>query len=296
MNTHNHANMFNGRLTDLDIATTLSFASDFLREQTRLPSAQVPLGIANGRILAEPVPLPFVGPIDDPVRDAELVAVRSMMSHVCPSAAAAGDKADVHFLPADTLLTPPMIGLLAAMGKRDVWVRRKLPISALSIGVDLVDAGVERQSGQIYDATRPMLTAALTLPWISANDRGVIADDRNLLRLVLQEAAEKDRVILASGIASHQQGTALKATILGLGGIVLVNSVMVLPGQSAFLATMGTSLLVALPANPIAAWNLFNALGPEILRAAASLTSEPNIVWDTGPCRFEDVYPVAAAE
>lgn len=289
MNTHSHANMFNGRLTDLDIATTLSFASDFLREQMPLPSAQVPLGIANGRILAEPVSL-SVGDL----HEADTSALRSMMSHVCPSAALASDAAPV--LPADILLTPPMIGLLAAMGKPDVWVRRKLPVSVLSIDADLIDGGAKQHHGQAYDAIRPMLMSALALPWISANDRGIIADDRNLLRLVLQEASTKDRVVLASGIANPQQAAALKATILDLGGVVLVNSVSVAPGQSVFLATLGTALLVALPANPVAALNVFTALGPEILNAAANLSSGPAFLWDTGPCRLEDTYPAAAAE
>ncbi|MEM7057912.1 MAG: hypothetical protein AAF557_10025 [Pseudomonadota bacterium] len=289
MNKHTppYATTFHSRITNgLDVATSLSFASDFLREQTAMPSAQVPLTIGNGRVLAEAVELPFVGKIDDDAQDCENAAFRSVLSHALPSALSAQvcenrEAGETSALPPDTILTPLKIGLLAAMGMSSVWVRRKLPVAVMSLGTDLIDPGTKRQRGQSFDTVRPMLMSALNLPWISANDLGIIGDDRRLLRLVLEAAATKNRVILANGINDENDAAALKDTVMDLGGIILVNSVTIAPGQSSFLATVGASLILTMPANSVGAWNVFTVLCNEIIRAAAHLSGEGTHAKDT---------------
>lgn len=274
-----YAQTFHGGITyGLDVATSLNFASDFLREQTAMPSAQVPVAIANGRILAEPVELPFFGVTDAAYRDCQNATLRAMLSHVAPSALSVSadtprDAEDVSSLSEGTILTPPKIGLLAAMGMPGVWVRRKLPVALMSLSDDLTDPGAKKKRDQGFDAVRPMLMAALTMPWVSANDLGIIGKDKRLLRLVLEQAASKNRVILTSGIKDENDAAAMKDILMDLGGIILVNSVTIAPGQSAFLATLGGSLILTLPANPVGAWNVFTVLGDEIIRAAAHLVT-----------------------
>jgi len=279
MNKHTtpYASTFQGGITDgLDVTTALTFASDFLREQTAMPSAQVPVAIANGRILAEPVQLPRVVASDAAHQNCENASLRAMLSHVAPSALTVSsdtpfEGGDASSLPTGTILCPSKVGLLASMGMSGVWVRRKLPVAVLSLGRNLIDPGVKRKRGEEFDAVRPMLISALSLPWVSANDLGIVRDDDRLLRLVLQQAAPKTRVILASGIKDENDAAELKDVVLDLGGIILVNSVTIAPGQTAFLATLGGSLLLTMPGNPVGAWNVFTVLGNQVIRAAAHL-------------------------
>jgi len=284
MNKHStpYASAFHGRITDgLDVATSLAFASDFLREQTILPSAQVPVAIASGRILAESVDLPFIGISDAGHRDCENAGLRAMLAHVAPNALCfptddALTPGDAASLSEGTVLTPQKIGLLAAMGMPGVWVRRKLPVAVMSLGENLMDPGSKKKRGHGFDAVRPMLMSALATPWIGANDLGIIGGDDRMLRLVLEQATTKNRVILASGIKDENAAAALKDVVLDLDGTILVNSVTIAPGQSAFIATLGGSLILTMPDNPVSAWNVFTVLGNEIICAAAHLKASHN--------------------
>jgi molybdopterin molybdotransferase len=62
---------------------------------------------------------------------------------------------------AGTRLTPPSLGLLAALGVAEVAVHARPRVCVLTTGDELVAAGEPRDLGQIFDSISPMLAVAL---------------------------------------------------------------------------------------------------------------------------------------
>jgi len=105
-------------------------------------------------------------------------------------------------LPAGRRLTPADLALLSATGVAKVPVRQALRVAVLSTGDELVEPGQIAGPGQIFDANRPMLLSLIGRMGFQPVDMGRVADDREILRARLNEAAARADVILTSGGAS----------------------------------------------------------------------------------------------
>ena len=327
------------RLTEgLDIKTALTFAADFLKEHFTSSDASMPLAVARGRILAEPIQVSCDLPpfdtalidgyaikLDDLVGDGpwelklagsrvagdikanrispkapssiavnagavvpdvvDAIVDETDVTHGCqniilkrrPTPKANIVKAGSTFAAGTPALEPGVeltaahLGFLAGIGLPTVRVRRKLPIVLMSTGSELVDPGSKRAKGQIYDSNRPMLKAALDRNWTSINDLGIVGDDIELLKMVLQDAAENHSVVISTGATGQGSTDYMRDAILDLGGNILVSSIAMTPGHTAFIATLGGALLLALPGDPATAWMGVNAIGTDIVCAAAQL-------------------------
>ena len=72
----------------------------------------------------------------------------------------------------------------------------------ISTGDELVEAGVARLTGQIFDSNRPMLAALCRQNGVRLTDFGIVKDNRASLTAAYQTALEECDVIISSGGAS----------------------------------------------------------------------------------------------
>ena len=170
------------------------------------------------------------------------------------NARAAGEdmQAGQSILSARRKITPADLGTLAAVGVGMLKVRRKLRVGVLSTGDELREAGEIADLGQIYDANRPMLCAAAARWGYDVVDLGRAPDNRESLRCILNDAAEKCDVILASGGASAGDEDHMSALLQDSGSLALWRIAMK-PGRPLALGLWDGKPVFGLPGNPVAA-------------------------------------------
>src|SRR6266550_3619819 len=90
-------------------------------------------------------------------------------------------------LAAGTVLRAAEIGLLAAVGRARVRVRKRPRVAVFSTGNEIVDLDAPLERGQIRDSNRYTLASAIRTtgaePWV----RGIVRDSPDALRAALRE-------------------------------------------------------------------------------------------------------------
>ncbi len=155
-------------------------------------------------------------------------------------------------LEAGRRVTPADLALMAAVGMREIAVRKPLRVGILSTGNELVEAGETAKAGQIYDANRPMLMGLVTAFGHTCVDLGRAADDREDLRKRLDAASDKVDVILTSGGASAGDEDHMSALLQEAGAMTLWR-IAIKPGRPLALGMWNGVPVFGLPGNPVAA-------------------------------------------
>ncbi len=155
-------------------------------------------------------------------------------------------------LPAGRRVTPADVALLSAVGIAEVPVRKPLRVAVLSTGDELVEPGDAVGAGQIFDANRPMLLSLLERMGFEPVDMGRVADDRDVLRARLDEAAEQADAILTSGGASAGDEDHVSA-LLREAGAMQEWRIALKPGRPLALGMWSDTPVFGLPGNPVAA-------------------------------------------
>jgi molybdopterin molybdotransferase len=153
---------------------------------------------------------------------------------------------------AGSRLGPSEMALLSATGVTEVSVFRPLCVGVLSTGDEIVASGTTPDPARTYDANRPMLLE-LVRDWrMTPLDLGHVADNRDALRAVLDEAAKRCDAILTSGGASAGDEDHVSA-LLGEAGSRADWRIALKPGRPLVLGMWRGVPVFGLPGNPVAA-------------------------------------------
>jgi molybdopterin molybdotransferase len=150
-----------------------------------------------------------------------------------------------------TVLRPQELGLIASLGLPDAWVHEKPLVALLSTGDEVVEPGLPRHPGQIFDANRFSLHGLVETVGAVPIDFGIVPDLRDVLRERLLEAAESAQVVITSGGVSVGVYDLVKAVLAEIGGIEFWQVAMQ-PGRPFAVGTIGESHFFGLPGNPVA--------------------------------------------
>ena len=154
---------------------------------------------------------------------------------------------------AGTRLRAQELAVLAATGVSQISVRKTLKIGVLSTGDELRPVGSVATETQIFDANRPMLLSLVASWGYQPIDLGHVADDREILRARLDQAAGQADVILTSGGASAGDEDHVSA-LLSETGTVQLWRIAIKPGRPLALAIWDGVPVFGLPGNPVAAF------------------------------------------
>jgi len=175
---------------------------------------------------------------------------------------AVGDTA----LPAGSRLNAPALGLAAALGFEQIRVHRRLRVALLSTGSELVEPGQPLAPGQIYNANRPTLRAALVALGCEVSDLGITPDSFELTRARLQAAAADHDVVISSGGVSVGEEDHVRAAVQSLGALDLW-AINIKPGKPFALGRIAKADFIGLPGNPVSCLATFMLLAkPFLLR------------------------------
>ncbi len=150
-------------------------------------------------------------------------------------------------------LGPQDIGALAAIGRVEVPVVRKLTVGVISTGDELVPPQACPGPGQVRDVNSPMLEAMLRSFGAKVIHYGIVADEEDLLAERVREAVrECDAVLLSGGSSVGVKDAACR--IIGSMGELLLHGIAIKPGKPTILGRAGKKPLVGLPGHPVAAY------------------------------------------
>lgn len=145
------------------------------------------------------------------------------------------------------------VGLLASIGIPAVRVFEQPVVGVLSTGDELVSVDSQLGGSQVRDSNRPMLLAALNAAGIDPIDLGIAPDKEADLLRALKSALAQVNVLITTGGVSMGELDLLKPAIEELGGQIHFGRVNMKPGKPITFATIGETLVFALPGNPASA-------------------------------------------
>ncbi|MFD5339390.1 gephyrin-like molybdotransferase Glp [Streptomyces hawaiiensis] len=187
----------------------------------------------------------------------------------------AGDRA----LEAGTILGPPQISLLAAIGRGTVRVRPRPRVVVLSTGSELVQPDTELGPGQIYDSNSFALTAAARDAGAIAYRVGAVADDAETLRSTIEDQLVRADLMVTTGGVSVGAYDVVKEALSHVGdedeagsGIDFRKLAMQ-PGKPQGFGSIGPdhTPLLALPGNPVSSYVSFELFVRPAIRALMGL-------------------------
>ena len=151
------------------------------------------------------------------------------------------------------VLSSQDIGAMAAIGRVQVPVVKKLTVGVISTGDELVPPEAIPGPGQVRDVNSPMLEAMLTSFGVRVINYGIVIDNEALLReKVTQAVAECDAVLLSGGSSVGVKDAACR--IIDSMGTLLLHGIAIKPGKPTILGKTGNKPLVGLPGHPVAAY------------------------------------------
>src|ERR1700682_1778260 len=149
------------------------------------------------------------------------------------------------------IVTPGLIGVLAAPGRTTDRPVRRPRVTVLTTGDELRDAGESLGPGQITNTNRYTLRAALEEVGAEVVDAGVARDVREELVARLQSAARTDLIVSTGGVSMGAYD--LVRALLEEQGAVDFWQVALRPGKPLMVGTVEGRPLIGLPGNPVSA-------------------------------------------
>lgn len=148
---------------------------------------------------------------------------------------------------------PAQIALAIAGGHAHLPVRRRLRLTVIDSGDELVAPGHLPALHQLPASNGPMLCAmAAGLP-VDVRHAGPVADDLDALARAFEDEREAD-VIVTSGGASVGDHDLVRPALDAVGAAIDFWRVGIKPGKPLLVATRGSQIILGLPGNPASAF------------------------------------------
>ncbi|MEU5401046.1 gephyrin-like molybdotransferase Glp [Streptomyces sp. NPDC005963] len=178
-----------------------------------------------------------------------------------------------------TVLGPPQIGLLAAIGRGTVRVRPRPRVVVLSTGSELVQPGETLGEGQIYDSNSFSLAAAARDAGALSYRVGAVTDDADELRSTIEDQLIRADLLVTTGGVSVGAYDVVKEALASVGDAeepgsgIDFRTLAMQPGKPQGFGTIGPehTPLLALPGNPVSSYVSFELFVRPAIRALMGL-------------------------
>jgi molybdopterin molybdotransferase len=154
-------------------------------------------------------------------------------------------------------VTPGMLGLLGALGMREVEVGRRPVVGVVATGSELQEAGSPLRPGQIYESNRVMVAALIAAAGGVARSYPLVEDSLEATRAALARAVQECDCVITSGGVSVGEHDFVKAALTDLGGQLDFWRVAMRPGKPFLFGKCNGKLVFGLPGNPVSAYVTF---------------------------------------
>ncbi len=169
----------------------------------------------------------------------------------------------------DRLIDLPTLGILASCGINIVTIYKKLMVSLISTGNELVSEYVkELEVGKIYDINSTILKKAIENTGTSVQFLGIIKDEFTELKHIIDDALTYSDIVILSGGTSKGEGDLGPKILEEYKNIeIMVHGVRIKPGKPIIFAKIGPKMIFILPGYPTSALSCFYVFIDNFLRS-----------------------------
>ncbi|MCD5390463.1 molybdopterin molybdenumtransferase MoeA [candidate division NPL-UPA2 bacterium] len=176
-----------------------------------------------------------------------------------------------------TVLEPGHIGVLAALGRKNIAVRRGVKVGILSTGEEILGLGERLTPGKVYDINYWTIEAALRKENCEVINLGLAKDDIQSLKEKILEGVKSADLVLLSGGSSLGGGDLVGEVIEDLGEL-LIHGIAVKPGKPTMVGTVQGKLVLGLPGYPMSALSNYYILIEPLLMKMREGKKEPRYI------------------
>jgi putative molybdopterin biosynthesis protein len=167
-------------------------------------------------------------------------------------------------LPENHKIRPVDIGAILSGGHREVLVRRRPKVAIIPTGSELVEPGTELKKGDIIEYNSRILSALVT-EWGGEPLRlGIVRDDLEKIKDVLQAASAKADLIVINAGSSAGSEDFTAGAIADLGEVIL-HGINIKPGKPVILGWVGERPVIGIPGYPVSAFLTFGLFARELI-------------------------------
>lgn len=171
-------------------------------------------------------------------------------------------------LPASHHVGAHEIAAIAAMGIDEALCDRRLRVTVLGSGDEVVSHEKVLQPGQVYDANRPGISAQAVAAGADVLTSGVIPDERGATIAAIRAALDADPapdLLITTGGVSVGRHDHLRPAFEALGVRETLFGIEIRPGHPLWLGVRGSQVVLGLPGNPVSAAVCFHAFARPLL-------------------------------
>jgi molybdopterin molybdotransferase len=155
------------------------------------------------------------------------------------------------------VVTPALMGILAAGGHSHILVSRKPAVAIIPTGSELASPGQACGPGQVYDINSHALFGLCMEAGAAPVNAGIVKDRAADLLDTINRHLNKDLILLSGGISTGDYDLVYE-TLVRAGVKEVFWRVKVQPGKPLFLGKRGKTLVFGLPGNPVSSFVNFH--------------------------------------
>lgn len=169
------------------------------------------------------------------------------------------------------------IAVLASLGIAEIDVFRKLIVSVISTGNELISHAEPYREGAINDANGIALCNELnTFNFIEANYAGIVKDDQGQIKAVLEKSLAHSDIVILSGGSSAGESDLVYRVIDELEPGLVFHGILVKPGLPTVLGLSGEKAVIGLPGFPVSSMMIFRSIFLRAILSAGRFDMEPH--------------------
>ncbi|MDO8928327.1 MAG: molybdopterin molybdotransferase MoeA [Bacteroidota bacterium] len=169
-------------------------------------------------------------------------------------------------LSSGTMLKPQHIAMLASVGCVSPLVYKNPVVGIISTGSELVSPEEIPGLSQIRNSNGPQLFAQAKTSGFPVNYYGIVPDDEQLTKQIIQKSINESNVTILSGGVSVGDFDFVPKIIQELGFEIHFSKISIKPGQHTTFASKGNKYIIGLPGNPVSSFIQFEVFAKPFLR------------------------------
>ncbi len=168
----------------------------------------------------------------------------------------------------DKLIDLATMGILASCGINELWVYKKPIVSLISTGNELVSQDTDKlEVGKIYDVNSIVLRKSIENTGALVEFLGVVKDNHNDLKKILDKALTLSDIVVLSGGTSKGEGDLAPQILEEYNNIeIMIHGVKIKPGKPIIFTKMEKKIIFVLPGYPTSALSCFYVFIDNFLR------------------------------
>ncbi len=175
-------------------------------------------------------------------------------------------------------IRPQEIGVIAAMGLKQIRAYRRPVVNIIATGSELVNPGKEIRQGQIYDSNSFSLAAQVIQTGAELKGRRQVKDERKTIRKSIEASLEASDMVLVSGGVSVGDFDFVPFLLKDLGVEIKFEKIAVKPGKPTVFGSCGDKTIFGVPGNPVSTFVIFEIFIKPLLYRMMGHVFQPLIV------------------